>query len=1662
MKGKNKAVVIKILGIICTLCVLISAIYVPLSFSTSAAAIPVTADTETVFTFEEGEGTLTGMGEDGVGLSSWGITKRTNSEGETGIGLKHTDSSAYWSNPGGFRLNNKDGIYYLDANSTYVVSFKLQVKSGPVKKGAFTSDSSSSLSLGFGYKNTQAGNPAGAMHTTVSEIYTSKAVDNAEDSTFDLTTAAGVNTYKAGDTWYDLTYVFTTPSTFASGYCTGLGFFAVCYHGTEFLIDDVKVTKLGEDKGAVLFVDAYYNTVTAKTGVVGETVALDALTTENEEHEFIGWYKDSGRNETADGLVFTKATQTVYSAWKAPVSVTFIDSYNNKEYTSTGLAGEKIEYPAEPADEQNDPDNIWFMGWYTTESHTEEFTQETFAYNNVTVYSKWLSEIAPQVQDFENYTRDSRKTTTITVGGEQLKKYSNRLYFGYSMNKVDDPTDDNRGKVIDFTWDKEMVIDPQNPATYDAATRYSTLDNLIHMENIILEKGTIYTVTFDYFVEELDDGVEGRISVLSSNPSDIYTGAVNYGSTDGAVHRFTSEEKDGEWHQGTFTFIPKFSDPKNNGIHFLFGMSENANMKVYIDNVVFNSAQPYEAYAIYDFNNGKPPVTYEGKRGEALPEIIPENGGLKFLGWYADKELTTPFTQTTYGYKMATAYAKWSGTVIEFNNYSYASNRYMFNDLSMSIDKTDGYEDKFSVNWHYDGDKWSPYQKNYVCARDSVMDDMVGLLRLENNKTYELSYYVRVNSANSDFSIRLMSGAGGSVWDGGNVYYPSTIINISADEAGKGWMKKSVVFTTNFGTDAKNNSADFMYLLFYTVKKNMDTDVNVNLDCVSIVEVTENVVMFNGNADGVDSAYQIGAVGDDIVFPTLKNGDAKFLGWFSDAECETPFTATKIAEGQTDVYAKWSAVANDFSAYKYASSSHYVFGKNMRYYNEAGVGYNGDNYTLRFDFDGTRVWQTDANGKETTWNERGAGAVDNIARLGTLQNNTIYKISYYYKSNSGTNVDANITFLTCNNNNIWGSGRVSYPGTTQVVPLKNTEWTKAEAVIYTDFADPSYNMLYIGFGAEKMASGNTRIIVDVDNVLIEKVETPYIYFDTQNDSGEVEYYQGVKGGKIKLLSDPFKTGYDFVGWFLDKEATIPFTQTVFGENDKIIVYAGYKKSNTATFGFENYKLTSPEGWRVFGDGAAVTKGIAYSGEYSIKYDRGAEIVVANSYRGGYLQLGDNKTGYEIELGQKYIATFKYYIEANGTKDATVSMTSAHKTSYWHNMAGISVNSFVISNVSETGVWKTGALVIDTANSKTDSLYAFISVYGGNDGVYYIDDVKLEKMPEGYTAYSVTNNDCNSIPLYVMGKPGTSFMSKLPTNPKKDNHVFKGYTIVDESGNEEELTAEKAVFGDAKIRIRADFVRLNTVQTFDDNYDTVANYYAAYSAMDYDWEHYDSQKEGNSKDNVTSGRYSIHRKGTTMYFENAQVLTKDKLLSVGERYTVTMKVKLGKHLQTDGAIKFASCRGPYYPWSTTGDYYPIVAIADLKEGEWKEVSYTFNSVEALLAIQTPGYCEIFIDDIVITRVDESTPLSTPISFTEYVPAERDEMGNLIDINASDIDISTIIDASLFEEEELTFMNKAYIFVTERLVAVIAAGAGVLLLIAGTVVLVIIKKRKAKKS
>lgn len=1649
---KGKTMLIKVLGVISALTVLIGAIYVPMAFTASAAVIPAADDQTVVFTFDEGEGSVTGQGDannltrgdDGIGCAGWGMHITTREDRQNRwykLGYLHTNDVAY-ADAGGYRLNNNDGVYNLEPLTTYIVSFKLQVNSAPLNTTKLTSAVSTSVKLGYGFTGGTTGNTCSSMKTVVSDVFEAASVpkDKKADATFTITTALGRETYNVGENWYDLTYVFTTPEDLGQG-VPSLGFYSTNYYGTDYLIDDVSVTKVGANSGVIVTIDEYSGRMDVLKGETDSAAELPVLTSDNAEHSFLGWYKNEERTESAEGITFNGGVQTIYSAWKAPVSVNFVDTLNGGEpYSVSGVAGEKIVYPADPVDNLNEPDASWFMGWYTTESYTEEFTLEEFGYKNITVYSKWDSEYTTEVEDFENYDTDTRSERVESDG---KKYYSNRFYFGYAMDKIED----NGNHIIRFNWKSDTVKETDVAGSYDAQKRYSSLDHMIKMEDAVLLDGVTYTATFDYKVENISDTQTITVWPFNVHPFDVWTQGENFKNTQNAFITVDASKQGEEWHKGEFTFTMNYANEKKTGLFIMLSLAENSNATLYFDNFKFVPVQPYESAVTYYANNGEAAKTVLGKRGEDIPEYIPENKGLAFLGWYADKELTVPFKETKFGRVSATLYAKWAGVLVDFSNYTPSNNTNVFATQCMSIEKGEGigYSDNTALRWHYKGDtvwKVENGKTELIADRGTGGRDFKAVLgTVKNNTTYEISYYVKTNYADSAYRVLFATGHPAGLWEAGYVGYENSACFVGKDSAGDGWIKKTTILTTNFGTEKASN----FYVLFRCETPKKENEIDVLIDNILITEVERNIVIFNSNAD-VDNAYQIGNKGDAINFPTLKNGNAQFLGWYSDAACEVPFTATEMAEGITNVYAKWSVVPIGFDKYKYESANRFNFGVTMSIKEGAGVGVD-DNYALEWHVDGEMVRNVNNDGSIVYMKTRAANGKDNIARLGNLENKTAYKITYYYRAVEGSTCDAKINFATAHEASVWEPQYVNYDYTTQNVPLKQTEWTKAETYLFTDFADEKGKMLYIQVIADvNPVPDNINATVMVDNVLIEKIDKPYVVFDSMNGA-PINIVSGKAGESITYPSNPVKNNFDFDGWYLDKEFTVPFTQTTFAENEAYVVYAKYVRSVLARYDFENYGKTAVPGWQLFGNGIEIGEmPVAYSGTKAIKLDR-SEVAAA---RLSHAIIAADGINFELDPAKKYIATVKYYVEQRGSEPLRLYFRSGHEKSAFSGASTL-CDTVLLNVVADLGVWKTAVFILDASKIPENGRCLYLIGEKGKDFIVYLDDVTIETLPENHTAYIVDNGDSPNVPTYVSGPIGSSFANKLPKMASKDNHIFTGYTKFDASNNAEELTTDKMVFSQDYMRIKASFVRLVTKQDFDGEYSLLFKTYGDYSTIDFDWEHYDASKEGNSKDNVTSGNYALHRKGNSYYFENAQLLTQAQMLTAGERYTITLKVKMGKHFHTNGALKVVSNRSPFYPWATTGDYYPVVAMADLADGEWHEVSYTFNAVECYLSLQSPGYCELFIDDVVITRVDkETTPLSTPCAFTEYVPAKRDANGNLIKKDTT-IDVTTIVDSTLTAD-----MGSLNI----TLIAIIAGAA--LIIVAGAIVAIVIigKKRKNK--
>ena len=192
---------------------------------------------------------------------------------------------------------------------------------------------------------------------------------------------------------------------------------------------------------------------------------------------------------------------------------------------------------------------------------------------------------------------------------------------------------------------------------------------------------------------------------------------------------------------------------------------------------------------------------------------------------------------------------------------------------------------------------------------------------------------------------------------------------------------------------------------------------------------------------------------------------------------------------------------------------------------------------------------------------------------------------------------------------------------------------------------PVANTLFIQAAATATKPTDGMVLhLQLDNVLVEKIEDPYIYFDGLN-SKKADIVIGSAGEEISYPENPVKLGYNFVGWYLDKELTIPFTATHFNGDEELSVYAKYELSDNVLYDFEDYDLNNPEGWYIYGNGGWVSHDLteAYSGNSAVVLDRDAsnpKIFYATYAAVGY---GKDNDIFRIETDRVYILTYKYYI-----------------------------------------------------------------------------------------------------------------------------------------------------------------------------------------------------------------------------------------------------------------------------------------------------------------------------------------------------------------------------------------------------------------------------------
>ena len=1677
-KSKRAKLSCKALGLFCALALLIGALYVPMSFGISAAnPLPVTADETTVFGFDDsfGNSTLpankTEYDNTGIGYCGWQGEVQTDPTDSTNKVLHFGRANKQgWATSGGYRLNRlSDGeykVYNLKPDTTYVVSMKVRVSSS----SEFTDDAKTPyecyVDMGYGAKAGTDGNYVNSIDKKLTRIVSTKAGSGV----YTLTTEDGQKLLSCSNEWQNVIYQFTTPSDLGS-FDHALTLFGSARTGFVAQIDDLSVTQLGSNTGVVVLSDEYSAKTEVYFGTIGEELVLPDISdrAQQEDHLFNGWYADAGRTEKIEKITYTAAKQTVYTAWQAPVTVTFVDRLNNTQTTVSGMAGESLSYPVDPTDPAGAQ---WFMGWYTSEGYTEEHTSGVFGFSNITLYAYWKGRVPELTQNFEDYPYCKKEVVTDTSSaGVQYKSYKDTLVIGTTYTLQSEVTaSPSSTKALKFVWDHTMTRntndpnDPNlmNPDAYNAPSRYRDYDNFIWLGSGIEDKQA-YIVSFKVKVEKADTQL--AFYALSASSSNAWGGCVRYTTASKAY------EVGDEWQTVSFQLTTNFKSETATTMYLGVTMAENKDVVLYIDDVEIKAvAQPYESLILVHNGYSDEVINLVGTRGETVnfPTLTHPNEA-PFKGWYLDDKYTEEVDFTTFPRKTTSVYAKWGAAAVKFNeSYTWDEDGTSFGHRTVSVVEGSGvgYDDNYALRFRFKGDEPFNDAGTLECTRFNMRDHCAAVAKgVTGGSLYRVSYYYKAsNASNCAANITVATGFGPNLWvpDCWKQYNEHKVTVTKGDN---GWNKVEFFFYP----DVKSSGTwigNTMFLIF-GVENNKETNyAELYVDNVLVEDVSDSYgyIYCDGNDANATSELVVGQIGDPIQFPKLVNGKFKIIGWYLDPECTIPFTATTIPSGNVHIYAHWYIPETYPMTFEYGHPFNpkygLTFGSLYTYAEGAGMGVD-DDYCLRWRLKGTETY-VNGSGETVKYATRATERDHVVPILKGMNTGDVYRVSFYYMTTKSTNVDSYIKIVSGHKDNIWINACYKvYDIYETKIPAGGVSWQKVEFymsanVIGTDTMKG--DTLYL-----QMALANTNesnfADIRIDNVDVEKINAPYIFFEC-NNSEDVFLVRGNAGEKIKYPANPTRLAYDFKGWYKDIECTEKFDLKEFAADTAVTVYAGWAPATTVTYSFEKYDLGPTPGAFYVAD-AKVEKGVAKSGKQALHFGNRYE----GKYNAGcsYAAIAQGKEIFRVQRGYQYVAVVNYNAKKVGQGSLNLELIAGTSNNYW---AGNNSKTFLTPTMSVTklvgekneGRWMNKTFVLDTSvidekitdpSQRDGYTYLYLRLTGAKEWDVWIDDITITRIPKGKSVVCIDNFGYNQIPTYLLGTPGQSYSSKLP-DLKPDEMYFKGYYTKDSAGAFNTMKREDMVFQKEPTTLFARFTPYEIIQDYEGDYlKQGESYVHSYSTYDFDYEIYDATKQGNSKDNVTNGNFSLHRMGNSMYFENATILTMSNQISEGERYTVTFKVKLGKYRQTDGAVKIVSGRSPEYAWHTSGDYYPVVAIKDLLDGQWHEVSYTFNSVEAWASIQTPGYVELFIDEFKFSLVDKNTPLSNPVSYTEYVPAKRDADGNLVDKSDAAIDVSSIIDISLYTN------NNIWVWI-------IVAAAAVLVLGGGVLAFVLIKKKKRSKA
>ncbi len=691
-----------------------------------------------------------------------------------------------------------------------------------------------------------------------------------------------------------------------------------------------------------------------------------------------------------------------------------------------------------------------------------------------------------------------------------------------------------------------------------------------------------------------------------------------------------------------------------------------------------------------------------------------------------------------------------------------------------------------------------------------------------------------------------------------------------------------------------------------------------------------SVVFDNQGEKTVDNL----AVGLELPNPTRPNSYLFFEGWYTDADFTNKITT--VPDYDVTVYAKYNGTYLNFN------NIAHVEGEAPSTVTIETDPADKTNKVVKF----TAPHNNRRNFMIPVYDIAGSKAFE-------LKTNTSYVVSFKVKlvNNNMAQAECNLYQGDYSQKDESVATRTAIKGVGKSVT--STNWTTVTCsfitgdTLYLERVKWSYQnhllfTLYSNVGA-------TGVYID-DFMIAESIkEAPEgaIGISFEANTTKIPTLYGFPGESLPSLVTPTLSGHQFVGWYADKNLTVPFKDKFFGNKD-ITLYAKWAV-DPFLVDFSNYQQGVVSARAKF---LKDDKGNDYL-DWWVKYATTNTSDKGTPYR---VYINKDDVHFTCEKGQQYTFTFKYKLLDSEDNNITIQGVTSGKLNGWVSWA-ICPEKLVIDK--PTDEWTTASLTFTATPEDSDGVYLSLGIAG--HGHILIDDVQVSSTVSranlyGKTAIFFNANDGESVDP-ISGDPGEP-ITKLPTTTKKD-YAFNGWYI------DKELTTpfQAKTWGKEDLVLYASWI----VAKFSESYENfpklalangVAGAYSLYKSGDAEF----------NKANVHDGSTSLFRKGDQKG-SKAFTLCRDEgvQLTEGRQYTLTFYVKPTNVTDAAGTISLIGMK------SNTGIALPlstnvITTVGDLKSDKWQKVTYTFTADSKYVGISTTAGNDMYLDNFTIAIKD----------------------------------------------------------------------------------------------